>query len=68
MGEGDFVPQGGHRRRYDPKRAAAIKKGGKRAQQIAKDTRAQHQAIEVPQAEEELLKELEKIDEGTKRI
>lgn len=61
MGEGDYAPQGGHRRRYDPKHAAAIKKGGKKAQQIAKDTRVHHQTVEVPQAEEELMKELEEL-------
>lgn len=62
MGEGDFTPVGGHRRRYDPTRAAAIKQGGKKAQQIAKATGTHHQVIEVPQAEEELMKELEELE------
>ncbi len=62
MGEGDFTPAGGHRRRYDPYHAAAIKKGGQKAQKIAKDTRAHHQAVEIPQAEEELMKELEELE------
>lgn len=62
MGEGDYLPTGGQQRRYDPAHAAAIKKGGKIAQQIAKDTRAQHQAVEVPQAEEELMKELKALE------
>lgn len=53
---------GGHRRRYDPAHAAAIKKGGKLAQQIAKKTRAEHQENEVPQAEEELMQALEELE------
>lgn len=62
MGEGDFTPAGGHRRRYDPYRAEAIKNGGKKAQQIAKTTGTHHQVIEIPQAEEELMKELEEME------
>lgn len=62
MGEGDYLPTGGHRRRYDPAHAAAIKKGGKIAQQIAKKTRAEHQENEVPQAEDELIKALEELE------
>ena len=62
MGEGDYIPTGGHGRRYDPAHAAAIKKGGKIAQQIAKKTRAEHQEKEVPQAEEELIKALKELE------
>ncbi len=50
------------RRRYDPKHAAAIKKGGQKAQKIRKDSSQQHQAVEVPAAEEQLLKDLEALN------
>jgi len=63
MGAGDYMPSGGHKRKYDPKHAAAIKKGGKKAQKIHKESHAKHQAIEVPQAEEELLAELEELED-----
>ncbi len=62
MGEGDHMPIGGHKRKYDPKHAEAIKEGGKRAKEIGEKTRAEHQAVEVPKAEEDLLKDLETLD------
>ena len=56
------MPIGGHTRKADPAHAAKIKEGGERARKIAKDSHAQHQAEDVPQAEEELLKDLEQIN------
>lgn len=64
MGEGDFMPIGGHRRKFDPKHAKQIKEGGKKAQKIAKETTAKHQQVEVPKAEEELLKDLAEVENG----
>ena len=60
---GDLMPSGGHRRKADPKHAQAIKEGGKKAQKIAKETTAKHQAEEVPKAEELLLEGLEGIED-----
>jgi len=62
MGEGDYMPTGGHKRKYDPKHAQAIKEGGKKAQKIAKETEAQHLKEDVPKAEENLLQDLEKVE------
>ncbi len=62
MGEGDYMPTGGHKRKYDPKHAQAIKEGGKKAQEIAKKTITEHLQKEVPKAEEELLQELTGIE------
>jgi hypothetical protein len=59
---GDLMPMSGHRRKADPKHAQKIKEGGKKAQKIAKETTAKHQAEEVPKAEEELLKDLEQVE------
>lgn len=54
----DIMPAGGHRRKADPAYAKKIREGGKKAQQIAKDTHALHEKEDVPLAEEELLKDL----------
>lgn len=62
MGEGDFMPMGGHKRNYDPKHAKKIKEGGKKAQIIQKETTQKHLEEDVPKAEEELLQELESIE------
>ena len=62
MGEGDHMPSGGGKRKYDPVHAKKIKEGGIRAQQIHKDSVAKHQAEDVPKAEENLLAELEEIE------
>ena len=59
MGEGDYMPTGGHKRKYDPKHAQAIKEGGEKAQKIARETEAQHLQEDVPKAEENLLQDLE---------
>lgn len=56
--DGEITPMGGHRKKADPAYAKKIKEGGKKAQAIAKETHAIHQQQEVPQAEEELLKDL----------
>lgn len=58
MGEGDFMPGGRHRKRYDPRHARKIKAGGKRAQQIAALSKKHHQEVEVPVAEAQLEKDL----------
>ena len=55
------MPRGGHRRRYDPKHAKKIKEGGKLADKIRKQSNRHHKEEEIPQAEEELLKDLENI-------
>jgi len=62
MGEEDFMPAGGHHRRYDPKLAAKIKEGGKKAQKIREISNEHHKQIDIPKAEEDLLKDLEKLD------
>ena len=61
MGAGDYLPPS-RKRRYDPKHADAIKKGGKKAKKIHDESHAEHQSIEVPQAEEELMKALEEME------
>lgn len=61
---GDLMPAGGHHRKADPKYAKALREGGKKAQKIAKETTAKHQAEEVPQAEEQLLQDLEGLENG----
>jgi len=58
---GDLMPIGGHKRKYDPKHAQKIKEGGKKAEEIRQASIAQHKAEEVPVAEENLLKDLEDI-------
>lgn len=62
MGQGDLLPIGQHRRKADPKRAQKIKEGGKRADHIHKQSENHHQSQEVPVAEAELMKDLEKIE------
>jgi len=66
MGQGDYIPPA-RKRRYDPKHAAAIKQGGKKAQKILKNSSHEHLAVEVPAAEEELLKDLETLDENSNK-
>jgi len=61
MGEGDFMPTGGHRRKIDPKKIEKIKEGGKKADKIHKKTEAHHHEQEVPAAEEKLLKDLKDL-------
>ncbi|MDH5597457.1 MAG: hypothetical protein OEY44_05085 [Candidatus Peregrinibacteria bacterium] len=58
---GDLMPIGGHKKKYDPKHAQKIKEGGKRAEEIRKKTVEAHQQEEVPIAEDNLLKELEEV-------
>lgn len=62
MGEGDFMPTGSHSRKADPKRAKAIKEGGKRADRIRLESEALHKAEEVPVAEDTLLKDLSSLN------
>lgn len=62
MGQGDYMPTGGHQRKHDPVHAKQIKEGGIRAQLIHKTSVAKHQEEDIPQAEDELMKELETID------
>ncbi|MBN2087006.1 hypothetical protein JW758_01530 [Candidatus Peregrinibacteria bacterium] len=61
MGEGDFMPIGGHRRKYDPAYAKKIKEGGKKAEKIREKATRHHKTIDVPKAEEDLLKDLEEL-------
>ncbi len=61
MGEGDFMPSGGHHRKADPARVKQIQEGGKKADAIHQKTEAHHKAEEEPIAESELLKDLENI-------
>lgn len=63
MGEGDFMPAGRRRRKADPKHAQKVKEGGKKADAIRKKTNEHHKVIEMPKAEEELLKDLEQLEE-----
>jgi hypothetical protein len=62
MGEGDYMPSGGHSRSYDPKHAAKIKEGGKKAQKIREMGNEHQKKVDVPKAEEELLKDLENLN------
>ncbi|MBN2306918.1 hypothetical protein JXD20_02940 [Candidatus Peregrinibacteria bacterium] len=59
---GDLMPIGGHKRKADPAHAKAIKEGGKKAQEIARKTTKEHKQVEVPKAEEELLKDLQAVN------
>ena len=61
MGEGDFMPSGGHSRKRDPKHEQQIKEGGKLADKIHKKAIAYHKAHDIPAAEEQLEKDLENI-------
>lgn len=61
MGQGDFIPIGGHRRTIDPKRIKELQEGGKKADKIHKEAEAHHKEHDVPKAEEELLKDLGNI-------
>lgn len=58
----DIMPSGGHRRKADPAYAQKIRQGGKKAQQIAKDTHAKHLEEDVPLAEKQLLEDLENFN------
>ena len=62
MGEGDFMPMGGHKRKYDPKHAKKIKEGGKKAQQIAAMSYKHHDEMEVPVADAQLEKDLDELN------
>ena len=56
------MPAGGHHRhRADPKRAQKIREGSKRADVMKKISETHHKNLEVPKAEEELQKALEKL-------
>ena len=66
MGQGDFMPIGGHRRKADPKLIKKIKEGGKKADQIRQKADEHHHAHDVPKAEEELLKDLDSINNNHK--
>ena len=62
MGEGDHMPAGGHKRKFDPVHAKKIKEGGKIAKKIHEESVAQHEAEDVPKAEEDLLADLENVE------
>ena len=60
---GDHMPGGGHRRKKATKQQIAkMIEGGKKAQEIERKTRAQHEQEEVPKAEEKLLQDLEGVE------
>jgi hypothetical protein len=59
---GDLMPIGGHKRKYDPAYAKKIKEGGKLAKKIHEETVAKHKEEDIPQAEENLLADLEQIE------
>lgn len=61
MGEGDLMPIGRRKRKSDPKRAQKIREGGQRADAIRKKSNEHHKKVEVPIAEEQLEKDLEKL-------
>ena len=61
MGQGDHMPSGGHRRKYDPKHAQKIIEGGKKADKIRQETNHHHKTVEEPAAEEKLLKDLKNL-------
>jgi hypothetical protein len=62
MGQGDLLPSGGHRRRYDPAYVKKILEGGKKADEIRRKALEHHKKEEEPLAEEELMKELKKLN------
>lgn len=62
MGEGDYMPIGGHRKKYDPKHAKKIKEGGRKAQKIAAKSHKHHHEVEVPVAEAQLKKDLAELN------
>ena len=66
MGEGDMMPSGSYRRHYDPKYAAKVKQGGKKADEIRKLAEEHHEKLEAPRAEDELQKALQKIENQPK--
>lgn len=59
---GDQMPIGGHKRKYDPKHAQKIKEGGIKAQIIAKETTEKHLKEDVPKAEEILIQGLAEVE------
>jgi hypothetical protein len=61
MGQGDFMPTGGHYRKADPKQIQKILEGGIKAQVIRKKADEHHKAEEIPVAEDELMKDLKNI-------
>jgi hypothetical protein len=61
MGEGDLMPIGRHRKKRDPKYAQKIREGGKKADRIRKKSNEHHKKVEVPIAEEQLLKDLKNL-------
>jgi hypothetical protein len=61
MGEGDLMPTGGHRRKYDPRRAQKIREGGKAAEAIREKSDEHHKKVEEPIAEKQLLKDLKNL-------
>ena len=64
MGEGDFMPIGGHRRKVDPAHAKKIREGGKIADKIRKESVAKHKTEDIPKAEADLLAALEDMENG----
>ncbi len=63
MGEGDLMPSGSHRAKPDPRLAKKIREGAKKADVIKKQMEAHHATEEIPTAEEELQKDLAKLNQ-----
>lgn len=62
MGEGDFMPSGGHRKKpIDPKRLKEIRAKMAKAGEIHKRAIEHHKGHDVPKAEEDLLKDLKNV-------
>ena len=56
------MPTGHRRRKADPKHAKKLIEGGKRAKVIRKKADEHHAKVDVPAAEDQLLKDLEGLE------
>lgn len=63
MGEGDFMPAGGHSKKVIPGHAQKIIAGGQKAQQIAAVAEKYKREVEAPVADAQLAEDLEKLEE-----
>lgn len=61
----EFMPGGGRRKRATRKQIARVKRGGKIANAIKKQKEFHHKEYEVPQAEAELEKDLEGLQNSS---
>ena len=64
MGEGDLMPAGRRRKKpLNQKKLQKIKEGWKKAEKIREKAVTHHKEHEIPAAEDELLKDLDKIED-----